>query len=264
MIYIEKLFENQLLASVLLLVLGAIIGLVFSKLSSKTGILRYFISYIKVGISADDQVFGSVRLTWQGHDVRNLHLCNIEVENSTSRDYENVIFKVFSGQETLLLNQRTEVADSPYIIPWEENYSHRIYVPDGEKATQEQIDEHKHNREYSLPVFNRGQKIRFSYLCTNPNDDNEPSIYISSLSKGLRLKKQKLPWVVLNPIFGVPIPIAIIRALIISVLVLIGTGLFIENVWLASSICMFVGLTGQIFGAAAYKVERFILNLISG
>lgn len=77
MIEVDKIMENQLLASILLLLVGAIITLVFTKLSAKTGILRYFITFNKVGISADDQVFGSVRLTWQGHEVRNLYLCTI-------------------------------------------------------------------------------------------------------------------------------------------------------------------------------------------
>lgn len=261
---IDKIMENQLLVSVLLLVLGAIITLIFTKLSAKTGTLRYFVTSNKVGISADDQVFGSVRLTWQGHEVRNLYLCTIQVENTTTQDYENIQFKVYSGQETILLNQRTEVADTPYIIPWETNYQNRIHVPDGQKATQEQMNEYNHNREYSLPVLNRGQIIRFSYLCTNPNDDNEPGVYISTSSKGVRLKRQKLPYLVLNPIFGVPIPAAIIRALFISVLVVIGTGLWIENIWLAAIICMFVGLTGQVFGAVAYRVERFVKNTVTG
>jgi len=97
---IDKIMENQLLVSVLLLVLGAIITLIFTKLSAKTGTLRYFVTSNKVGISADDQVFGSVRLTWQGHEVRNLYLCTIQVENTTTQDYENIQFKVYSGQET--------------------------------------------------------------------------------------------------------------------------------------------------------------------
>lgn len=261
---IDKILENQLLVSVLLLVLGATITLIFTKFSAKTGTLRYFVTSNKVGISADDQIFGSIRLTWQSHEVRNLYLCTIQVENTSSRDYENIQFKVYSGQETMLLNQRTEVVDTPYIIPWEENYQNRIHVPDGQKATQEQRDEYNHNREYSLSVLNRGQTLRLSYLCTNPNNDNEPGIYISTPSKGVRLKRQKLPYLVLNPIFGVPIPVAIVRALIISVLVVIGTGLWVENIWLAASICMFIGLTGQVFGAIAYKVERFVKNTVAG
>jgi len=62
----------------------------------------------------------------------------------------------------------------------------------------------------------------------------------------------------------VPVPVAIARALILSILVVISTGLWVENIWVAASICMFFGLTGQIFGAIAYKVERFIKNAVAG
>jgi len=40
--------------------------------------------------------------------------------------------------------------------------------------------------------------------------------------------------------------------------------MFIDNVVIASSLCMVVGLTGQLFGAVLYKIERFFRNLITG
>lgn len=256
--------QHQFFAATTLLLIGALITLIFNKLSSKTGVFRYFVVHNKVGMSADDEVFGSVRLTWQGHDVRNLYLSTIEIENSTTSDYENIHLKVFTNQETVLLNQRSEIVDTPYIAPWDAQYERRIYVPDGESATPEQLDEYNHNREYRLPVLNRGQKIRLSYLTSNPNDDNFPSVCVSTLSKGIRLKQTIHPHLVLSPIFGVPVLVAIIRALFLSILVILVCGLWLENVWLASSICIIFGLSGQVFGAIAYKVERFVIELITG
>lgn len=256
--------QHQFLAAIILLLIGAVITLIFNKLSSKTGVLRYFITHSKVGMSADDEIFGSVRLTWQGHNVRNLYLSQIEIENGTTSDYENFHLKVFTNQETVLLNQRTEIVDTPYVVPWDSDYEKRIHVPDGKEASPEQLKEYNHNREYRIPVLNRGQKARLSYLSSNPNDDNFPVVCISTLSKGLKLKEKLQPHLVLSPIFGVPIPVAIIRALILAVLVVLVCGLWLENIWVASSICMIFGLSGQVFGAVAYKVERFIVELVTG
>lgn len=261
---LDKILENQIVVSLLLLIIGGMITLIFSKISNKTSIFRYYTSSTKVGVSADDEVFGTVRSTWQGHDMRNLYISTIEVQNTSSKDFENIKFKVYSGEQTLLLNQRTEIVGTPDIIPWDKAYSQRIHIAEGEEATDSQVEEYRHNREYNLPVFNRGQTIRFSYLCTNPNDDDEPGVYISSYSKGIKLKSSTTPYLILNPIFGVPIPVAITRALFISALVVIACGLWIDNIWIASSLSMFVGLTGQIFGAIEYKIERFIINTVSG
>lgn len=144
------------------------------------------------------------------------------------------------------------------------SYGQRIHIPEGEKATDEQIKEYRHNREYELSVFNRSQILRFSYLCTNPNDDDEPGVYLSTSSKGIKLNQRKSPHLVINPIFGVPIPVAITRAFIISILVVIACGVWIENIWIASCLSMIVGLTGQIFGAIEYKIERFIIKAVTG
>lgn len=264
MLSIEKIMENQLIVSTVLLVLGGIITVIFTKISNKTAVLRFYIETNKIGVSADDEIFGSVRSTWQGHEVRNLYLCNIEIENSTSKDFEGLKLKVYSGTDTFLLNQRTELVDTPYTIPWEEDYGRKIQIPEGEKATDAQIYEYHHNREYNVLVFNRGQKLRLSYLCTNPNDDGVPAVFLSTQNKSIKLKRGNTPHVVINPIFGVPVPTAITRALILSILVIVISGMWIDNIWMASSICMFVGLTGQILGAIWYRVETLIKNVVSG
>lgn len=256
--------QHQFLSAIALLVLGALITLFFNKLSSKTGVLQYFVFHNKVGMSADDDTFGSVRLTWQGHDVRNLYLSTIEIENNTTSDFENIHLKVFTGKDTVLLNQRSEIVDTPFIAPWDAEYENRIHVPDGENATPSQVEEYNHNREYRLPVLNRGQRVRLSYLSSNPNDDNFPVVCVSTLSRGIKLRERMQPNLVLSPIFGVPIPVALTRALILSVIVVLVSGLWLENVWVASSICMIFGLTGQFFGAVAFRVERFLIELVTG
>ena len=260
----NTLLENQLALSLILLILGGIITLVFTKIANKTGVFRYYTTSTKIGVSTDDNIFGSVRSTWQGHEMRNLYLCAIEVENTSSRDFENIEFKVYTGSDTLLLNQRTEILDSPNIIKFTNSYNSRLTPADGDEATDAQINEYRHSREYDLPVFNRGQILRFSYLCTNPNDDNESNVYIDTPSKGVKLKRRNTPYLIVSPIFGVPVFAAIGRALIVSFFVIVACSLWIDNIWVASSICMLVGLSGQIFGAILYKVEKFLINIVSG
>lgn len=256
--------ENQIAVSVLLLVIGGIITLIFTKVSNKTAALKYFIETNKIGISTDDEVFGSVRSTWQGHEVRNLHYCTIEVQNSTSKDFEDIKLKVYTGNETYLLNQRTELVDTPYAISWDDSFNNKITIAEGGEATKDQIALYRHNREYKLEALNRGQKVRLSYLCTNPNNDDTPRVEVTTPSKGVKLVRRSTPSLVINPIFGTPVASAISRALILSVLVVLLTGVWVENVWVAAGFCMFFGLTGQIFGALCFKIETVIKNIVAG
>lgn len=241
-----------------------IAGVLIAKINNKTGIFSYHWSSNRIALSANDSIFGDVRATWQGVPVRNLHMFTFEVENSSTRDYENVELRVYSGVGTQILNEKTEIVDTPYIVPLSEQYLARQRVPADCEPTQQQLDAHHSNREYKLRAFNRGQKLRFSYICTRPDDDELPMLFIATPSRGVRMKLVHSPAVVLKPMWGVPVPVALVRAFIVSTLVVVASSLYFKNVVAASVVCMVVGLTAQIFGAALYKAERYFRNFVSG
>ena len=259
-----QFFDNKIVLTCFSLTLGAIIGIIVKSWWNKTSIFSYRITVNQVGLSTEHAVFGTVRATWQDNPVRNLHFVTIEVENRSTRDFEDVEFVVFSEQETWLLNEMTERVDSPYIVEYSSAFKEKMKVPEGEKLTEDQMKEWLHRRDYALPVLNRGRRIRFSYLCTKPNDDGAPDVWIDTPSKGIKLRKARDPYVILNPMWGVPVPSAQYTGLLVAVLVFLACGLFINDVWLASFIAMFVGLFAQLFGALLYKLWRAIRGAVSG
>ncbi|MFC7048368.1 hypothetical protein [Emcibacter nanhaiensis] len=260
--------EDFSLQNIIYLVVGGLIGSgiqwLFGNISNKTSVLKYIVETNNIGVSTDDKTFGSVRVTWQDNNVRNLYITNFVVENGTSKDFENIKFKIYSGDNTLLLNESAVVVDEPYVIPKEEHYEERLHIPKDHEPNQQQIDEYYHSREYELGVFNRGKRLKFSYLCTNPNDDNPPEVFISTPSKGIRLKQNLVPYLVMKPLFGVSVTSSIIVALLLSAVVVILSGLWIKDVWIVASICMIFGLTGQVFAALFCRIFKFLRDLIAG
>lgn len=261
---LEELAQNPIYVALISLAAGVILNSLISGLRKKTKALGYISFSNRIGVSASDAIFGVVRVTWQGHDVRNLHSSTIEVENETSSDLENVELKIYPGQGTVMLNEKTEIVDTPYIVEWAPNYAARLKVPEGEQASQQQLDEYNRSREYAVPVLNRGQKLRFTYLCTRPSDDEEPGIFISTPSKGIKLKRRKNPYVLLRPIFGVPVPSALYRGLGASLIFVILFGLYAPNVWAASIGSMAFGLFAQPIGAVIYRLEKFVKSAVAG
>lgn len=254
---------SEILKNLVVAGAGGIVVILFEKIRNKTACISYRWVCNRIALSANDSIFGDVRVTWQGHSVRNLHMFVFEIENTTTTDFENVGLRIFTENETLILNEKTEILDSPYIVKWSDEYQSRQFVTPNDQPTESQIFEHHHNREYSLPVFNRNQKIRLSYLCNRPGDDELPMLFITTPSRGIRLKLVPSPSITLNPIWGVPIPSAIVRALILSVFVVLVCAIYIQDVAIASLVCMVVGLSGQFFGAVLYKVERFFRKVVS-
>jgi hypothetical protein len=256
---IPEVLRTNLEASIISLVVGAVITILVTKLLAKTARLRYSTRVDRLALVADDPVFGSVRVTWGNRDVRNLYMASVEVENSSNRDFENVEFTVYTDGVTDLLGERTAIVNSPDIVKWSPEFTQKLAVLAGLAPTPDQQNIFNHRREYRVRVFNRGQILQFSYLCTR-NDDVQPFIFVDTQLKGARLKQQ----VRLSFVLGVPLQIAAIRGLVMSAVTLLACGLLLHSVWWASGISIIVGLFGQHLGAAEYKAERWIWKVLAG
>ena len=257
---LHDLGQNTLALSVISLIAGALITTITQKIASKTVRLRYSTNIWRVGTASDDPIFGAARVTWQNNPVRNLYTAELEIENSSNRDFENVDLKAYAGNDTFLLSERSSVEGTPYIVPWSQEFKDRMAVAPDAVPTQAQWDFYYHQRDYQLKVFNRGQLIRITYLCTRPNDDRPPEIFVSTLLKGARLIYQQRQALY----YGVPSPVALLRGLMMSALAVVGCALFVRRVWLAAVLSLVVGLAVLPIGAATYKLERWLRNKIAG
>ncbi|WP_417451618.1 hypothetical protein [Kordiimonas sp.] len=251
-----------------LLVIGALVGAflnyVFLKFQNKTSVLGFTRSVVRVAVSAEDALFGSIRVMLGEQQVRNLFLCTIEVENMSSTDQENVKFKVYTGNDTCLYNVSAVVMDTPYAIPLTDEFTEFLKIPEGQQVSQVQLDRVRHERDYQVVALNRDQKLKFTCLCQKLNDDNDPYVTISTPNKGIRLKEQKQPFEVLNPIFGVPVARARVRAVLLAVPVIFICGLLIDNIWISLSVVLLYGLLALACGSIFYKIERAIRSFVAG
>jgi len=254
-------FLNSTLGvSIASLLIGALITTFIGKIHGKTVRFRYSTRTDRVGLAADDPIFGSVRISWRAQPMRNLHMVSVEIENASTRDFENVDFKIYTGNDTVLLNEQTSVVGTPYIVRWSDEFRATLAVAPGAVPTGAQFNIYNHAREYRIPVFNRGQLLELTYLCTRPGDDAQPTVFVSTQLKGAKLWRQ----IRANLVLGVPVQVAVVRGLVVAVLAIMICGFMLRNVWAASSISMVIGLFGQLIGAAQYKGERWFMKLIAG
>lgn len=256
----SDVLNNNLGVAVISLLVGALITALATKLHGRTARLRYSTRTNRLALAADDPIFGSVRISWRNQDVRNLHMLSVEIENASSRDFENVEFKVYTANETFLLSEWTSVVNTPYIVKWSAEFRASLAVAIGGVPTAEQWNIYNHSREYRVPVLNRGQLLQLTYLCTRPTDDAEPTVFVSAQLKGAKLKYQ----VRSNFVVGVPVQVAIARGLVVAGVVVVACGLSLQSVWAASGIGMAVGLFAQVVGAVEYRGEQWLRRLISG
>ena len=75
-----------------------------------------------------------------------MYIAVVEIENASSKDFEDVDLKIYTSNDTLLLNERTRIIDSPNIVLWSPDFSARLQSPVGGVLTQEQWKIYNHQR----------------------------------------------------------------------------------------------------------------------
>jgi hypothetical protein len=143
---IVQLLENKLTLAVLSAFVGGLIGNLISALRSRVKTMEYTVHHDRLGFSADDLIFGAIRVSWQGKDVTNLFSSRVSLENQTGQDFINIRIKVYSG-DTRLLGERTEISGTTYILNWTDDFKKQLFVVNGGLPTDQQFNIYNHSRE---------------------------------------------------------------------------------------------------------------------
>lgn len=253
------LLDSKALISVLSLIGGGLAGSLIAALRGRLKTLEYTVTHDRVALAAEDAVFGSVRVTWQGHEVTNLFTSTVTLNNATTRDFTQLKFKVYTG-DTLLLTQYTEIPGTSFVLKWTDEYETAVRVQPGQQPTDQQFWIFRHNREFVVPVLNRGQKAVARFLTTVPPGGQGPAVWVDMLHPGVRVEyRPNVP-----QIHGVSVKLALPIGLAACVAVLVGTSLYVPVVWLAALLCMIFGLVAQSVGAFIFRGARYLKNLVVG
>lgn len=168
-------------------VAGSMLTLIVQSLARKRGVFAYQVFHRSVGMSADDAVYGSVRVTWNNNEVSDLFFSVVEVVNESMKDYTDVVVCVHSN-DTIFLTDSAGLHGSVRHISYSDHYKDALAVTSGEQPSEEQYKMYRSRREFVVPSINRGQTIRISLLNV-PNDSRQgPSILVDIQHRGIACK----------------------------------------------------------------------------
>jgi len=237
---------------------GIMMAWLTQRILHKRGTFSYFVNHQRMGMSTEDEIFGNVEVTWNEKPILNLYLSTVILKNESLNDYSDVIITAYTD-DTDLLTERTQLLDSPNILDHSEKYQKNLVIAEGEKPSEAQWRIYNGQREYVIPIFNRGDSVQLTYL--NSAKTNEtPHIYLSVVQKGVKLKYQHPQ----NQTFGENQPRAAFFGLIIGVVVLVGLVEFSNNEWVIALTAFIFGLVAQVPGAYAMKAIRYLRELVGG
>ena len=139
--------------------------------------------------------------------------------NESLNDYVNVFVRAYTSDTMLMTEQTTQLPETP--IEWSEKYREQLHVEDGSTPTDKQSNLYRGQREYVIPIFNRGQSIKITYL-NSAQSPSMPNIWLSIALKGVKLKFQGPQ----NQVLGVPQGQAAFVGVLIGLAVLAALVLF--------------------------------------
>ena len=253
----------QLLLNQYVSVIAGALGGIFTawltqRVLNRRGVFSYSVTHNRVGITAEDPVFGSVAVTWNGSTIPNLYLSTIEMKNESLNDYENVVVRTYTS-DTKLMTEQTQLPESPNILEWSEKYRMQVHVEEGNTPTDNQWSIYNGQREHVIPIFNRGQAVKITYL-NSASSSSMPSIWLSIALKGVRLKFRETQ----NQILGVPQGQAAFVGVLIGIVVLVFLAQASSGSWGIVTSAMVYGFIAQIPGAYTIKLMRRIREAVGG
>lgn len=240
--FLKSIFENQYASGVILTVIGALIGIIVSRITGKLSIVTYSVSTSKLGETADNNIHGKIEVHHKERLLPNFYFSKIKIFNPSNNDLENVKLTFFVRQGVLILSDFIKYENAVCSIPYSQEYQSMIQ--------NQNYDLFSTIREYNIPVLNRGQSISLELTLTHGPELKFPIISASMVHKGAKLIESYYS----AHFHGVPTTRTLPWAIILGIVLYLAIPLFIINPWV-------VGIAMLLYGFFAQSVAAFIIKV---
>lgn len=247
---------------------GALLGAVFggvmtwlvSALMAKRAIFRWSTRIDRIGFSMDSPVPDTVRVEWRGNKVPNLYMATMEVENTSSKDFENVSLTAHTRDGTRLLDEWTVIVNTPDRVKWSPDFEREVVLESTDPPTQQdqKLQLWQSRREYVVPVLNRRQLLRLHFLCIPPQEHQLPEVLLNVSAPGVRMMYRSH----LNFILQVPTELTLLPGITTALLIVFAAIMYAENIWLTAAITGLVCWFTQFIGAIIRRVGWWLRDCL--
>lgn len=201
---------NAVTADVLKIVIPFILGVVstllFKRKDNKQILLKKRVTIQRLGFTAENQLWGNLKLLYDNVPTNNIHFITIEILNDTERDCEDLIFD-FALPETCRIykhNGQLFTNNVSLELLLEENFKSELDTTrDKYLATQhsestdirisptlqEAIVFYSRHRKFEVPVLNRSSMLRFEFFAENvaSNIIEEKDVFCDIIETGIKV-----------------------------------------------------------------------------
>ena len=243
---ISEIFQNQYMIGIILLIVGAILEKIVSKIRSRISLVTYSVSTSKLGETANNDIHGKIEVRHKDQVLPNFYFSRVRVQNISNSDLDGIRLLFYVRDGVLILSDfiryENEVRHIPYTAEYVAINSPIIFS----------------RREYDIPVLNRGQSIVLELTMTHSAEMGFPYLCASMVHKGAKLIEK--PYT--TEFHGVSIKRTLPWAIILGVILYIILSVMLLNPWIGYAIIFIYGLFAQSVAAFIIKVKDWAIKKI--
>ncbi len=234
---------------------GALAGHLWTRFRNRLVPLRWTVHHQAWAFASNDQ-WGKIEILFDGQPTANLHVSRLEIQNSSSRDLQEVSVAVLADIGTLILRSVGQLRGSSQAFPFALDFAAMLEEASKRKLTQQELAYWGPRAGFVIPVLNRGSIADFVFLLSRP-DYQSPSLTVTCEHLGARLEhKPPAP-----EVWGVRQPQAQ-RVGILAALALTAVAVWLEAPgWAIGFVGWFTGLFAIALGAAIVRPVRRLFAL---
>ena len=243
---------STLLSKVVIALVASIIGAMVVKLMAKRAVFRCSTRTERFARSMDSPAPSIVRVEWRGNPVTDLYMATLEVENTSSKDFENLGVTVYAQDGTRLLEEWSVVVGTPDRVKWSQDFEKQVMMEPADSPAQKEqkLQLWQTRREYLVPVLNRRQLLRLHFLCTPAQGGPIPVVLPNVSAPGVRMIYKTYQ----NFILRVPTELTFFPGIITSLLLVFAVITYLDNVVLVAAVSVLVGWLTLSIGAIVCRV----------
>lgn len=233
-------------------VAGAILLHLWTRFRGRMSRLFWSAQHTPMALSTEDTGFGRVQVLYNGQPTVNIHITQLLVRNTSTKDLTDVHVHLAYLEGTRILRSIGFVPGGLVALPHADGFDQQLAAALAQNATATQIDYLIRNHEYRIPVLNRGSAAQFGLLVTR-DDHARPTISLNVTHPGVRLEYREPG----TDIFGVRRTHAQIAGLAVGVMA-------VTAVIALGASSLVSGLTGWLLGTFLLALGAVVAKAIRG
>lgn len=178
---------EKVIVSVIGAVVGAFSTYVAFRIKGKRAVFRCIRSDEAFNKNDNPAVGYSLNFQWQGQELDNFMITRFRITNDSPKDFTNVPIRLWSGQDTMILQESINHGESLDPVGYAQDYLNQLVPDEGGEYTSEQINLFNQRREFQIGVWNRFNAVEIVCLSSCPIGGQKGGVWLEINQSGVKL-----------------------------------------------------------------------------